>query len=77
MNNNWINNSRFDLTWFIAPMLLPPLVVFFIPNDFLNAQRTDIFPWSWVFIVLTIDVAHVYSTVFKTYFNSFALAILK
>ncbi len=72
MKNNWINNSRFDLTWFIAPMLLPPLVVFFIPNNFLNAQRTDIFPWSWVFIVLTIDVAHVYSTVFKTYFNSFA-----
>lgn len=70
MKRNWINSARFDLLWFIAPMLLPPLLVFLIPGDFLNAQRTEIFPWSWILIVLTIDVAHVYSTVYKTYFNS-------
>lgn len=69
MRNHWINSAKFDITWLIAPMLLPPILVFFLPADFLNQQRDDIFPWSWILIVLTIDVAHVYSTVYKTYFH--------
>ena len=66
----WIRSAKFDLWWFIAPLVLPPIAVFFIPQAFLNSQKTDIFPWSWILIVLTVDVAHVYSTVYKTYFNS-------
>lgn len=66
----WIRSAKFDLIWFIAPLILPPIAVFFIPQDFLNSQKSDIFPWSWILIVLTVDVAHVYSTVYKTYFNS-------
>lgn len=69
MHNNWIHSARFDWWWFIAPMLLPPVIVLFFPVDFLNNQREDIFPWSWILLVLTIDVAHVYSTIYKTYLN--------
>ena len=73
MHSFWIKSRNFDFWWFIAPMLLPPLLVGLIPGKFLAQQETDIFPWSWILIVLTIDVAHVYSTVYKTYFNPLAL----
>jgi hypothetical protein len=63
----WIKSRSFDWWWFIAPMALPPLVVFFLPQHFTDQQKTEIFPWSWILIVLLIDVAHVYSTIYKTY----------
>ena len=63
----WIKSPLFDWWWFIAPMALPPLVVFFLPQQFTDQQKTEIFPWSWILIVLLIDVAHVYSTIYKTY----------
>lgn len=74
MSSFWIRSSKFDFWWFIAPLMFPPLIAFIIPNDYLSQQQKDIFPWSWILIVLTIDVAHVYSTVYKTYFNPIAKA---
>lgn len=68
-NPFWIKSARFDWWWFIAPMALPPLLVFFLPDTFTGQQKTEIFPWSWILIVLSIDVAHVYSTIYKTYFK--------
>lgn len=73
----WIKSRSFDLWWFIAPMALPPLIVFFLPEQFTNQQKTEIFPWSWILIVLSIDVAHVYTTVYKTYFKPTAFKIHK
>jgi len=71
----WIKSASYDWWWFIAPLVIPPIVVIFIPGNFLNAQKTEIFPWSWILIVLSIDVAHVYTTVFKTYFKPTAFKI--
>ena len=68
-NNFWIKSPSFDWWWFIAPMAIPPLVALFLPHQFTAQQKTEIFPWSWILIVLSIDVAHVYSTVYKTYFK--------
>jgi hypothetical protein len=65
--NTWIENKRFDLLWIIAPMAIPPLFIFLIPSDFLKQQTTDIFPWVWLWIVLAVDVTHVYATIYKTY----------
>jgi len=65
----WIHSRTFDVLWFIFPQLIPALLIFFIPQTFLNQQRTEIFPISWVLIVLAVDVAHVYSSVYKTYFK--------
>jgi hypothetical protein len=64
----WIRSAKFDTLWFVFPQLIPAILVFFLPSNFLNNQRTEIFPISWLLIVLCIDVAHVYSTVYKTYF---------
>lgn len=69
MKPTWIRSAPYDLLWFIAPMALPPLLIWFFPNDFIQKQRTELFPWSWIIIVLLVDVAHVYSTVYKTYFK--------
>ncbi len=67
--NFWIKSATFDFWWFIAPQLLPAIAIFFLPDSFVQTQRTEIFPISWIFIMLCVDVAHVYSTVYKTYFN--------
>ncbi len=73
----WIKSPAFDLSWFIAPMAIPPLIVFFLPEHFTHQQKTEIFPWSWILIVLSIDVAHVYTTVYKTYFKPSAYKVHK
>lgn len=73
----WIKSPSFDFWWFIAPMAIPPLIVFFLPEHFTNQQKTEIFPWSWILIVLSIDVAHVYTTVYKTYFKPSAFKVHK
>lgn len=69
MKSFWIRSPKYDWWWFIAPMAIPPVIVFFLPSTFTESQKTEIFPWSWILIVLSIDVAHVYSTVYKTYFK--------
>ena len=66
--NFWIQSPKYDTLWFIFPQLLPALAIFFLPVQFTSQQRTEIFPLSWLLIVLCVDVAHVYSTVYKTYF---------
>lgn len=68
-SNYWIRSARYDTLWFVFPQLIPAIAIFFLPTTFLDSQRTEIFPMSWLLIVLCIDVAHVYSTVYKTYFN--------
>lgn len=70
--NVWIHSAKFDTLWFIFPQLIPAVIIFLLPVYFTNQQRTEIFPVSWILIVLAIDVAHVYSTVYKTYFKESA-----
>ena len=63
----WIKSAKFDWWWFIAPQLIPAIAIFFLPSNFLKNQETEIFPISWVLIVLCVDVTHVYAIVYKTY----------
>jgi hypothetical protein len=67
----WIKSPAFDCLWFLAPGILPVLCVFIFP-DFFRAQALSISVVSWIWLVLLIDVAHVYSTVYRTYFNKTA-----
>lgn len=71
----WIHSPIYDLWWFIAPVALLPLGVLLFPNLLPDSQQLSISPLSWLLIVLAIDVAHVYSTVFKTYFNPVARSV--
>jgi hypothetical protein len=72
MKQPWIRNAYFDGAWFILPTILPLLAIFLFPQitQYNNGELTLA---SWMFLILLIDVSHVYSTLYRTYFNSKAL----
>jgi hypothetical protein len=67
MKQNWIHKPQTD-GFFI---LLPPFLVLFIVvffQDFLQKLEQHYSFYTWLFLIVFIDVAHVYATLFKTYF---------
>lgn len=65
--NLWLYSRSFDLTFIVAPSFLSVFFVLFFSDRF--AATNDIPLWAWVVFVLCIDVSHVYSSLFRTYFN--------
>ncbi|MFT3825060.1 MAG: hypothetical protein QM731_14145 [Chitinophagaceae bacterium] len=63
----WIDNALLDGAFIIAPPFLSLLVILLFPGIFHNEQ--GISTWWWVVLILCIDVAHVYSTLYRTYFD--------
>ncbi|UFH56810.1 hypothetical protein [Spirosoma sp. KNUC1025] len=67
MKQPWIKNARFDGLYILAPPFVAMLIVWLLPERF---KTTDEMPLiGWVSLVVLIDVAHVYSTLFRTYLN--------
>lgn len=64
----WLKNASFDLTFILLPSIFSVLVAFLFAD--VLGHTTGIPLWAWVVFVLGIDVSHVYSTLFRTYFNS-------
>lgn len=63
----WINNPLFDGVFILSPPFVSLLVVWLLPGVF---KQTAAMPVAaWVLLVLFVDVAHVYSTLFRTYFD--------
>ncbi len=63
----WLKSASFDGLFILLPGLLALLITFFLPAQY---KHTDEMPvWAWVVLVLLVDVAHVYSTLFRTYFD--------
>jgi hypothetical protein len=58
----WIENRKIDFIFIIAPSFVTSLLA-------LSLDITELSLISWVILVLCIDVAHVYSTLYKTYLN--------
>jgi hypothetical protein len=65
-NQPWIHSAKFDLLWFHLPSLIAIAVVFLLPA---NLIEQDISPWVWLVLIAGIDVSHVYSTLFRSYFH--------
>ncbi|MCO4292197.1 hypothetical protein NF867_04895 [Solitalea sp. MAHUQ-68] len=63
----WISNAKSDLAFIIAPPFLALLAVFLFPQQFKESAGIPVF--YWVILILMIDVAHVYTTLYQTYFN--------
>lgn len=63
----WLHSSTFDLVFILLPGFLALLVTFFLPDDYKTTDKDSII--GWVILVLFIDVAHVYSTLFRTYWD--------
>ncbi len=63
----WIYSPKFDLSAIIGPPVVITAVVLVWGSKL--AAISDTPPWLWILLVLGIDVAHVYSSLFRTYFD--------
>lgn len=67
MKQPWIHNAKTDW-WFI---LLPPFlilsIILFFQKQIQGLENNYSF-YTWLILIVFVDVAHVYSTLFKTYF---------
>jgi hypothetical protein len=62
----WIHSARVDSAFIIAPALVATLGALFITHGDANAEVSL---WNWALLVIGIDVAHVYSTLYRTYLD--------
>ena len=65
--NPWIYSAALDCAFIIAPAFVVAAAVLAFPAAF--ASGGDVQPWMWLVLVVGIDVAHVYSTLYRTYFD--------
>src|SRR5689334_21314346 len=68
----WIGKPWVDILFILSPPFLSLLVIVLFPSLFRESEEVSIV-W-WVVLVLLIDVAHVYSTLYRTYFDPQALS---
>ena len=71
MKQAWIRSAAFDSLWILAPGIIPVLLLLIFP-DFFAEQSAEISPFFWVMLVLVVDVAHVHSSLYRTYFSPVA-----
>lgn len=67
LNTPWIYSSKFDLTFILGPSFAITSLVLLFGKRLIELEEFPI--WIWVVLVLAIDVSHVYSTLFRTYFD--------
>lgn len=63
----WISTPLTDIVFILSPSFLSLLLVFLLPGVFGNQATVSDF--SWLLLVVLIDVSHVYSTLYRTYFD--------
>ncbi len=66
LNNNWILSRRFDLLWILGPSFWAVLGCVVFSSTLLAQEELPI--EYWFIFVLACDVAHVHSTLYRTYF---------
>jgi len=66
----WLGKPLTDIFFILLPPFICLLIIALYPALFQNAK--GISDASWVILILLIDVAHVYSTLYRTYFDPVA-----
>ncbi len=67
-SNQWLFSREIDLSVFLGSAIVSLLLLAIgWQFGFLNAETPD---WTWISAILLIDVAHVWSTSFRTYFDA-------
>lgn len=64
----WIRSPWFDGVFILGPSIVATLLVLVFRDRY--GQTTEMSLGAWIALILCIDVAHVYSTLYRTYFNS-------
>lgn len=67
IHRHWLTNPRKELSLIMAPLFVPVIVVFVFRDYF--ESHTEVTSLWWLLLVLLIDVSHVYSTVFRFYWE--------
>jgi hypothetical protein len=63
----WIHKAKTDSIFILAPSFIVMAIVFLFQNWLVLIEENYSF-YTWLFLIVFIDVAHVYATLFKTYF---------
>ncbi len=64
----WIGNKTTEIIFILLPPFISLLLIFLFPQFFQNVKSMP--DAGWVILILLVDVAHVYTTLFRTYFDS-------
>ncbi|BFM43198.1 hypothetical protein CFS9_18390 [Flavobacterium sp. CFS9] len=67
MEQPWIHKAKTDSLLIIGPSFFVLAVIFVFQNYITSIENNYSF-YTWLFLIVFIDVAHVYATLFKTYF---------
>lgn len=67
----WLNSRWVDGIFILSPPFVALLVVALFPAAFRNSEVMPVM--YWVILIVMIDVAHVYSTLYRTYFRPQAI----
>lgn len=67
MKQSWIYNKPFDLLLILSPPFLSIGIAYLVSSQVADNGKMPL--WVWVTFILCVDVSHVYSTLFRTYFN--------
>jgi hypothetical protein len=67
MQQPWIHKAKTDSIFILSPSFLVVIVVFLFQKQLQQIETKYSF-YTWLFLIVFIDVAHVYATLFKTYF---------
>src|SRR5687767_287756 len=68
----WIGRPIVDTLFILLPPFLSLFIIILFPRLF--QENKEIPDAGWVILILLIDVAHVYSTLYRTYFDPQALS---
>ncbi len=68
LKGTWIHTPLFDLLFILSPGIVTAL--FCLMNaDIVNRWEDGIQAWHWFLLVVLVDVAHVYTTLWRSYFD--------
>jgi hypothetical protein len=65
--SSWIKSAWYDTVFILLPPFLCLLIIFLFPSLFQNENAEN--QWVWLFLIVCIDVGHVYSTIYRTYMD--------
>lgn len=68
----WLSSAGWDALFIISPAFVSSILVLLFAPIIPNSSHMPL--WAWVSFILLIDVAHVYATLFRTYFDPQAFA---
>lgn len=63
----WINSPGFDGLYILLPGFAALGITILLPEQYKTSDTMPLI--GWIILILLIDVAHVYSTLFRTYWN--------